>query len=51
MFSSSSNTITVTLSQPSAAVLDSGQSETYSATVYNGIGPLDGDSTIFVRFA
>ena len=29
---------TVTLSQPSAMVLDSGQSETYSATVYNGIG-------------
>ena len=29
---------TVTLSQPSAAILDGGQSETYSATVYNGIG-------------
>ena len=29
---------TVTISQPSAAVLDSGQSETYSATIYNGIG-------------
>ncbi|MGC8479670.1 MAG: hypothetical protein ACP5M9_03310 [Candidatus Micrarchaeia archaeon] len=30
---------TVTISQPSAAVLDSGQNETYSVTVYNGIGP------------